>query len=225
MKKIAVIGKGKTGQAVISVLGAEKTHAIFSRANPLTLKTLAGAAAAIIFVPAAALPELLPILLESKVPVVCGTTGFVWPIDFSAQLKASGLVWITGSNFSPGMNFMFTVANLLQRNRKFLGDPELRIHEIHHAQKLDSPSGTALRLNEALGGSVKIEAERFGEHRGLHELEINSAAEKLFFRHEALDRKAFGEGAVFAAEELLPKLSPGLYSFESLIEKRILEHS
>ena len=223
MRKYAVIGKGKTGQAVLSVLGPERTEQVFCRSNPVSANALLSADAAIVFIPAEGFLDMIPLLLEARIPVVCGTTGFKWPVDFSTKLKERGTAWIAGSNFSPGMNLFFTIANLLKRNRMFLGNPRFSIHEVHHALKLDSPSGTALRLAEVLGGEVKINAERLGDHRGLHELEINSSSEKLFFRHEALDRKAFGEGAVFAADELLPLVPPGLHFFESLIEKKLLE--
>ncbi len=222
MKKFAVIGKGKTGQAVVTALGESNIHAIFSRANPLTKEALQGASAAIIFVPAEALTEILPVLIESKIPVVCGTTGFNWPANFSETLEKSGITWIAGSNFSPGMNFLFSIGRLLEKNRAFLGNPTVHLHEIHHVHKKDSPSGTALYLNRVLGGKNEIKAERIGDHPGLHEIVVSNGLETLSLKHEAIDRKAFAEGAVYAAKSLLPNSKPGFHSFEELMEKQIL---
>ena len=221
--KIGVVGRGKTGQAVIDVLGARAAQ-VFSRANPMEMNTLSDLDALIVFVPADALTEILPNLIESGLPVVCGTTGFTWPANFSEKLKEKKLTWIAGSNFSPGMNFMFAVANLVQKNLEFLGEPELQIHDLHHVHKKDSPSGTALKLQAALGGTTPIVAERVGEHPGLHELTISSELETLTFRHEAKSRRAFAEGAVYAAETLLPGLAPGFHSFESLMKAKILKN-
>jgi 4-hydroxy-tetrahydrodipicolinate reductase len=221
MTSFGVVGRGKTGQAVIDILGTRAAQ-VFSRANPLDFKKLADLQALIVFVPADALALILPNLIESGLPVVCGTTGFTWPANFSENLKAKKLTWIAGSNFSPGMNFFFSVASLLKENFDFLGRPALHIQDLHHAHKKDSPSGTALKLQAALGNPAPIHAERVGEHPGLHELTITSELESLTFRHEAKSRRAFAEGAVYAAETLLPTLSPGLHSFESLMKAKIL---
>jgi 4-hydroxy-tetrahydrodipicolinate reductase len=218
-----VVGRGKTGQSVIEVLGV-KASIVFSRENPLELSKMKALQALIVFVPADALQSILPKLLESGLPVVCGTTGYEYASDFASDLKKRKLTWITGSNFSPGMNLLFAVASLVQSNREFLGNPEIRVHDLHHVHKKDSPSGTALKLKAALGGQIQIQAERVGEHPGLHELLLQSEFESLAFKHEAISRKAFAQGAVFAAEKLLPSLPPGLHSFETLMETQIFKN-
>jgi 4-hydroxy-tetrahydrodipicolinate reductase len=221
--KIGIVGRGKTGQAVIDVLQAKPAQ-VFSRENPLTMDKLFDLDSLIVFVPADGLKEIMPNLIESVLPVVCGTTAYPWPSDFSAELKKRNLTWITGSNFSPGMNLMFAIASLVQSNREFLGKPELRIHDLHHVHKKDSPSGTALKLRDALAGQAEIHAERMGEHPGLHEVFVTSDVESLAFKHEAKSRRAFAEGAVFAAQKLLPNLGPGLHSFESLMKTQIFKN-
>ena len=219
--KIGVVGRGKTGQAVIDLLGLSATP-IFSSARPLELNLLSELDALIVFVPAEALTEILPKLIESGLPVVCGTTGFTWPRDLDGDLKKRKLTWITGSNFSPGMNFMFVIAGLLAQNREFLGNPTLGINDLHHVHKKDSPSGTALKLQAALGPAVPIIAERIGEHPGLHELTVSSELENLSFKHETKSRRAFAEGAVYSARTLIKTLAPGLHSFEQLMKDKIL---
>ena len=221
--KVGVVGRGKTGQEVIHALG-EKVAIVFSSERPIEMSLLKDLSALIVFVPADVLKSILPQLIESGLPVVCGTTGFVWPSDFSDQLKKKNLTWIVGSNFSPGMNFLFVVAGLLQKNRDFLGNPSLNIHDLHHVHKKDSPSGSALTLKAALGHTAPIFSERLGEHPGLHEITISSTLESLQFKHEAKSRRAFAEGAVYAAETLLPSLKPGLHHFEALMKEKILKY-
>lgn len=224
LKKYGVIGRGKTGSQVIEVLG-DQVGAIFSSANPLDCAATSGLEAIIVFIPAEALFEILPTLVECGRPIVCGTTGFVYPPDLGRDLVRNQQTWIVGSNFSPGMNFLFAVAKLAEDNQELLGNPEFFIHETHHQQKRDSPSGTALTLQTLLGGGCKIKSERKGEHVGFHELSLSSQTERLNLQHEATSRKAFAEGAVFAARYFLPDLKPGLHYFENLMFERILKNS
>ncbi len=220
--RFGVVGRGKTGQEVIHVLG-EKVTRVFSSEQPIEMNLLTDLDTLIVFVTADVLKSILPKLIESGCLVVCGTTGFAWPSDFSEELKKKHLTWIVGSNFSPGMNFMLAVASLVQKNIEFLGKPELSIHDLHHVHKKDAPSGTALKIQGALGGSTPIFSERMGDHPGLHELTVSSALESLSFKHEAKSRKAFAEGAVYAAEKLLPTLKPGLHHFEAIMKDKILK--
>lgn len=219
--KFGVVGTGKTGSVVKEVLGDEAVSC-FTRNQVLSFEKVQALDALIVFVPANGLQELLTVLLECKKPVVCGTTGFRYPSDFDAELKQKKMTWITASNFSPGMNFLFTIAKLLDVNREFLGNPELKIHEIHHIHKLDSPSGTAISLQNLTGGQTEIQAERVGDHSGFHELLSETANEKLLFQHHAKSRRAFAEGAIYAAKSLLPELPPGFHQFEPLMMRKIL---
>jgi dihydrodipicolinate reductase len=79
--KIGIVGRGKTGQAVIDVLQAKPAQ-VFSRENPLTMDKLFDLDSLIVFVPADGLKEIMPNLIESVLPVVCGTTAYPWPSDF-----------------------------------------------------------------------------------------------------------------------------------------------
>lgn len=219
--KFGVVGTGKTGAVVKELLGGQAV-ACFTRSHRLTFEKVQGLDALIVFVPADGLTELLPLLLECRKPVVCGTTGFQYPSDFDAELKKTGMKWITASNFSPGMNFMFTVAKLLEANREFLGAPLMKIHEIHHVHKIDSPSGTAVSLQKMTGGQTEIRAERVGDHPGFHEITGETGDEKLVLQHHAKNRRAFAEGAIYAARVLIPDLPVGLHHFETLMTKKIL---
>ena len=224
-RKYVVIGKGKTGSAVLQTLGSSRLAGVFSRTSPIQdsdLATLKNASAAIVFVPAEGLRAVLPALLEAKIPTVCGTTGLVWDSGLREELLEKNIPWIVGSNFSPGMNLFFLIAKLIDQNRAFLGSPDLKIRELHHTQKKDSPSGTALKLNQFLGGGNVIQSERVGDHPGLHELKVHCPHESLTIVHEAQDRRLFAQGAVYAAEKLLPNLAPGLHEFETLLQQSLI---
>lgn len=103
--------------------------------------------------------------------------------------------------------------------------PEIRdwkvtIRDLHHAEKKDAPSGTALALEAAIGRKVIIESVREGERVGTHEITFESASEKITLIHEAKSRAVFAEGALEAAIRLLnrsPKsLPPRLLALEDL---------
>lgn len=223
MNRLAIIGRGRTGGELLKLLPETRVLGPFHSGHPPKAAELRGAEAAVVFVPGDALEPMLPELLEARLPAVIGTTGFAWPDDLHGRLLARGLPWIVGANFSPGMNFVFLAAKILGANAEALGHPTLRITELHHAGKKDSPSGSALSLRQALGRDAPIESQREGDHRGRHELLAANSEEQILLRHEALDRLAFARGALFAADELLPNLAPGLHHFEKLMQKKLLE--
>ena len=91
------------------------------------------------------------------------------------------------------------------------------IEETHHTSKLDSPSGTAISLQQsaAAAGEVPITANREGDVAGIHTLTATSEADKLTLTHEAFSRRGFAEGAVRAAEWLV-KQKPGVHDFRDI---------
>jgi 4-hydroxy-tetrahydrodipicolinate reductase len=221
---IALVGAGRTGGLVAKALPEGLLVGTFNRSNPISAEVLRKCEAVIVFTPAEALSSLIPLLIEGGAPVVCGTTGFQWSEDFKRNLKNRGLPWIVASNFSIGMNYMFTVGRLLgHRFRELNLHPGYRLREVHHIHKLDSPSGTALSWQSQVGEDFPIEAFREGDEKGLHELHVTLDGEELMFRHRALDRMCFAKGAVLAAQEFLPGLDPGLHRFEDLYFKKFTE--
>lgn len=223
-ENILIIGNGKTGSKVTELLPADSILAICDSKNPVTKEILARASTAIIFVSAPILKTIIPTLLEARTPVVCGTTGLNWN-DYSTIITESGSKWIVGSNFSVGMNLMFFLAKQLS---KALSNPALRkmnpslsIKEQHHIHKLDSPSGTALRiqtlLEEHLEQNIPIFADRVGDLAGIHQLNCKFLGEKLELTHTAHDRKAFAQGAINAVGMLEKLGAPGLYYFDELL--------
>jgi 4-hydroxy-tetrahydrodipicolinate reductase len=219
--KIALIGDGKTGGHVKKLLD-EKDLMVFNEDHKPTAGKLNKADAAIIFVPGVAAGELIEPILESKIPTAWGTTGYQWPEDMPEKVKAYGARWVVASNFSLGMNIMRKCLEAVGQGSELLKDPEFHIHEIHHKDKLDAPSGTALKWKEWLGrDDVQISWNREGDVKGVHSLHVKTAAESLFLKHEAHDRAVFAQGAIWAANYLFnnPNIMPGMYSFESIIDQ------
>jgi 4-hydroxy-tetrahydrodipicolinate reductase len=218
--KIAVVGTGKTGNEVIRLLGAN-LHAAFNQNQSVSVEALKGSDAVIIFVPGESVTELIPIIKATKIPAVWGSTGFVWPQDLDEELNEDHIRWVAAANFSLGMQMLRKVLNLMgQTVPRLLPDAKLSIREVHHSQKKDKPSGTALTWQEWLGLDCKITSKRQGDVKGIHELTIKTPYEEISLRHEALDRAVFAEGAIWAAEYLIgyPTLPGGLYSLADLID-------
>ena len=101
MKKIALLGKGKTGGRVIEL--AKENITVFDSSNPPTFETLQNHDVIISFLPGTPFLEYIPLLIDCKIPVITGSTGFDWPDDIDQTLRNEKLTWIKASNFSLGM--------------------------------------------------------------------------------------------------------------------------
>lgn len=214
--KVSVVGTGKTGSAVVEVLGESAVP--FNSENPPTVEKLKQTDVAIVFVPGNSAEEVVELLLKAEIPAVWGTTGYDWPDDLNERVKKA---WIIGSNFSLGMNLVRKSLELFGAGSSLLNNPEFHIHETHHVHKKDSPSGTALSWKEWLGKETTISSSREGDVKGIHELHIKTKNESIFLKHEAHNRKLFAEGAVWAAKYLLnkPSVTPGVYPFPKIFDK------
>lgn len=221
--KIAVIGTGKTGGEVLKLLDEDQIVGPFDSSNSPTAGTLELADAAIIFVPASAVESVKEIVLSAGITAVWGSTGYDWPQDkWDDELKEHGLKWIRASNFSLGMNIVRRCLQMIGIGAEILDDPEFSIHEIHHTDKQDAPSGTALSWREWLGRDAKITSERKGDIKGVHQLEMKTAFEAIRLEHEALDRAVFAEGALWAVQQLVhSSLDHGFYTMETLFDQTI----
>lgn len=219
MKKIAVIGTGKTGGAVLKLLGDRGTA--FNSENKPTVQKLKETAIAIVFVPGSAAKEVQELLLEAAIPAVWGTTGYEWPSNLPDRVKDAGTKWVIGSNFSLGMNLVRKAIDVLGKGSAMLEDPEFHIHEVHHKHKQDAPSGTALTWKEWLNQDAVISSDRQGDVKGIHELHIKTKNESVYLKHEAHSRDLFAEGAIWTADYLLenPFIEPGLYQFSSIFNQ------
>jgi 4-hydroxy-tetrahydrodipicolinate reductase len=226
--KIAIVGNGRMGKAV-AALGSQLGHSIHTVVDSsentggrgLTRERLAGVDVAVEFTGPEAVVANLKRLIELGIPTVTGTTGWIAALpQIIALVEARRGALLHAANFSIGVHLFLRAARELARN--FSGRPEFvaSIREEHHAAKLDSPSGTALLLQQRLGDSDKarsfpITSVRTGTVPGTHELVYEGPHETVSLSHAARDREAFAAGALAAAEWLPGKT--GVFTFEHLL--------
>jgi 4-hydroxy-tetrahydrodipicolinate reductase len=148
--------------------------------------------------------------LEYKLPLVVGTTGLP---DHLFDEPSTLIPILASPNFSLGIALYL---KWLPALREQLPGARCTIIETHHAKKKDAPSGTALKLAEALGVPASIESIREGETIGEHRIILNFEGEMLELRHAALSREAFAKGALAAANFLVNKPA-GLYTLADLL--------
>lgn len=218
--KTALIGAGKTGKHVKELLGDDNVTIYNTSRNP-TPEKLKKADVAIIFVPGNSVENLIKPVLASGIPAVWGTTGYQWPENLSELVKVNRTRWVMASNFSLGMHLVRKCLAVIGRGSEVLVNPEFHIHEVHHKDKQDAPSGTALKWADWLGiNDVQISWNREGDVNGIHTMHVKTDFESIYLKHEAHTRAVFAQGAVWASRFLLnhSEILPGLYSFESIID-------
>lgn len=221
--KIAVIGTGKTGSEVVKILDDDQIVGPFNSEHPPTIEALQPADAAIIFVPGRAVDEILDTVLAAGIAAAWGSTGYDWPHDeLDKKLKADGLKWMRASNFSLGMNIIRRCLKIIGQGAEMLDQPRFSIHEIHHTDKKDAPSGTAISWKQWLGKQATITSERKGDIKGIHELHLETASESIWLKHQAHKRAVFAEGALWAVKQLMDdSLEPGFYTMETLFDQKL----
>lgn len=220
--KIALLGKGKTGGKVIELIQEKKLPhelTIFDRSNPLSLNGLKGHDVILSFLPGDAFVENIEIIKSSGIPVVTGSTGFKWSEEIKKDIHSP---WVYATNFSLGMNLVHEMINTLAKAKNLFSDYSFHIHEVHHTKKLDAPSGTALTWKDWVGEDLDITSAREGDVIGDHILTLKTSNELITLRHEALDRKIFAEGALWACEKVV-HLDSGLHNFQELTLKELLK--
>jgi 4-hydroxy-tetrahydrodipicolinate reductase len=147
---------------------------------------------------------------DRRVPLVTGTTGLDKTQQYSLEQAARAIPVLSSPNFSPGVNALLV---LLSQARELLPDAQrVDLLDVHHVNKKDAPSGTALALASALDPlKVDMESRREGEVVGDHAVTFQLPGETLSLAHHAEHRGIFALGAVKAAAWLL-RQSPGSYS-------------
>lgn len=156
--------------------------------------------------------------IQRRIPIVIGTTGyspFQWKLLEKAAKKTP---LFYSANFSLGIALF---KELLQKTTQMFPHSDKHIVEIHHAQKKDSPSGTALDLAKEIqkapeASEATIHSLRAAKELGEHQIYFYMEEEKIFLQHTTLSRNVFAKGALQAAQYLLTK-PPGLYSMKDLL--------
>ena len=229
--KIALLGYGKMGQT-IERIALERGHEIVLKKDEFnTYEGLSNADVAIDFsIPAVAV-ENISSCFYANVPVISGTTGWLDRYDEMAALcEEKNGAFISSSNFSLGVNLFFGLNEYLAKMMSKFDSYKVDMEEIHHTQKLDAPSGTAISLakgviensnyigwtlDEAKDNQIHIEAVRTGNVPGTHTVTYNSAVDTIEIKHTAHNRDGFALGAIIAAEWIVGK--QGIFTMRDVL--------
>lgn len=223
--KILLIGYGKMGQT-IAALATERGHTIAGLVDPSRPGTSisdfspATADVAIEFTHPDAAFANVQACLHQGLPVVCGSTGWLHHFEEAKALtqQLNGSLFYA-SNYSVGVNLFFHFNEYMAAKMQQFGGYDVAVREIHHTQKVDQPSGTALTAAEGImrhfagkttwrnapaehPNELAVLSERSGEVVGTHIVTYTSEVDTLELKHEAHSRSGFAQGALLAAEWL-----------------------
>ena len=227
--RLLILGRGKTGSLVAEVAGERKHHVRVAGAKEnaacaaLTPENLRDIDTVIDFTMPHCVLANIEACVKAGKNMVVGTTG--WHEDFErvrALVEQHKTGFVYAANFSVGVNLFFDVARAAAAALRH--DYSGQIFERHHVQKKDAPSGTAIAIQqvirEASGqgshqyDALEITSFREGEVVGLHEVVLESSADRIYLCHDAKSRRGFAEGAVRAAEWLAGK--KGFHDFKDI---------
>lgn len=229
--KIALLGYGKMGQ-VIEKIALQRGHEIVLRKSiEDSFDGLENADVAIDFSAPDAAVENISTALKLRIPVISGTTGWLSEYENMVQLcKEKNTAFISSSNFSLGVNIFFELNEYLAKIMSKFDAYKVGIEEIHHTQKLDSPSGTAISLANGIiknsnyenwtlenskSNDILIDAKRIENVPGTHTVSYNSDVDLIEIKHLAHNREGFALGAVVAAEWILGK--KGVFTMKDVL--------
>ena len=230
--KIALFGYGKMGK-IIEKIAEERGHEVVLKIQSgKTNYDIKQADIAIDFsVPSAAVANIKE-ALNNQLPMVCGTTGWLNHYDEVEKIcRNKKGAFIYASNFSLGVNIFFELNQKLAKLMSAHPEYTAKIEEIHHTEKKDTPSGTAITLAEALierssylewclgktneSKQLSIQAKRIEDVSGTHRVLYDSPIDSVEIIHTAKSRHGFGFGAVIAAEWLLGRT--GVFSMKDVL--------
>lgn len=229
--KIALLGYGKMGK-VIEKVALDKGHEIIIRKTRFnSFDGLENADVAIDFsVPDAAVDNISA-CLNAGIPIASGTTGWLDHYDAMQQLcRDKKGTFIYSSNFSLGVNLFFEMNDYLSKIMAKFPQYRVKMEEIHHTQKLDSPSGTAISLankiientdyinwtlTKANANEIEIDAKRIENIPGTHAVIYNSNVDTIEIKHKAHNREGFALGSVIAAEWIKDK--KGVFTMKDVL--------
>lgn len=235
--KIALLGYGKMGKT-IEKIAENRGHEIVLRAEKKEdLKHIALADVAIDFsIPTAAF-ENITTALSNGVSVVSGTTGWLGKYSEAvAVCEENKGKFIYASNYSLGVNLFFNLNEHLAKLMANFPEYKSSIEEIHHTQKLDSPSGTAISLAEQVlektaynkwihsneapqKNELPIYAQRIDDVKGTHHVRYTSEIDTIEISHIAHTREGFALGAVVAAEWLTQQDKHGVFTMKNVLSQ------
>ena len=234
--KIAILGYGKMGREIEKIALSRGNDVVLTvgedNLNDLTKENLSEADVAIEFSTPHTAYDNIQLCFEAGVPVVVGTTGWLDKIDNCIQQTESGKGLFYASNFSVGVNVFFEINKKLAALMAPYNDYKVEMEEVHHTEKLDSPSGTAITLAEGVidnlpkvtswvndktisENEVGILSKRIENVPGTHIVTYENDIDEIYIKHTAHNRKGFALGAVLAAEFMKDK--SGFFGMSDLL--------
>ncbi len=229
--KIALLGYGKMGK-VIEQVAQERGHEIVLRKSiDDSFEGLDNADVSIEFsAPEAAVVNISE-SLNKGIPVVSGTTGWLEEYQKMTRLcDEKNTAFIYGSNFSLGVNLFFELNDYLAKMMSKFSVYNVEMEEIHHTEKLDAPSGTAISLANSIinhttynnwtlenpnSNEIKINVKRIENVPGTHTISYASEVDTIEIKHTAHNRNGFALGAIIAAEWLVGK--KGIFTMRDVL--------
>ena len=229
--KIALVGYGKMGK-IIDEISLSRGHEVVARLKETpNRESLKDADVVIEFSNPEAAFENIKVCLENKIPVICGTTGW---LDKKPEIERIAVeqnsAFLYGSNFSLGVNLFFALNEKLAKLMNNVDEYQCQLEEIHHIHKKDAPSGTAISIAEGIIENSKYEAWKLGETKdkelgifairedevpGTHSVFYRSEVDEIEIKHTAFNRNGFALGAVIAAEWIVGK--QGVFSMKDVL--------
>ena len=220
--KLAIIGYGKMGKT-IERMARERGHEIVAvidvdNQNEFESEAFKSAEVAIEFTRPEVALENYRKAFAAGVAVVSGTTGWTTQLpEIKEKVENNGYTFFWSSNFSIGVNIFMAVNKYVAKIMNQFPDYNVAMTEIHHTQKLDAPSGTAITLAEDIiekldrkevwtkekadkEYELPIKSLREGQVPGIHIIRYESAVDSIEITHDAKTREGFALGAVLAAE-------------------------
>jgi len=235
--KIALIGYGKMGRAIeeIALAGGDEIVLKVGLENleDFTVENLQQAAVAIEFTDPHSAVANIKKCFDAGVPVVCGTTGWLKELEaVKTYCNEKNGAFLCASNFSIGVNLFFALNEYLAALMNKHSEYEVRVEEVHHTQKKDAPSGTAISLAEQILENIKtkkswvnsetgnaeeleILSKRIGDVPGIHAVKYNSPTDFIEITHAAYNRKGFASGALLAAKFIAGK--KGIFNMKDVL--------
>lgn len=235
--KIALIGYGKMGKA-IEEIAVQRNHTIvlkidINNTDTFTKENLQQCDVAIEFTSPHSAVENISKCLDAGIPTISGSTGWLeqWPFIKNKCESLNGAL-LYASNFSVGVNIFFELNKKLAQLMSNQPDYEVSMGEIHHTQKKDAPSGTAITLAEQIMENIpakkkwindvakypnelSIISKRIDPAPGTHSIKYFSPIDEIEIIHTAHSRTGFATGAVLAAEFMAGK--KGIYSMKDVL--------
>lgn len=235
--KIALIGYGKMGKIIEAVATARGHEVVLKidleNINDFNQESLSKADVAIEFTgPHTAFDNVMK-CINFSTPVVCGSTGWLEKLAIvEASCNEKNGSFLYASNFSVGVNIFFEVNKKLAQLMEGQKQYDISIKEIHHTQKKDAPSGTAISLAEQIidnnsskknwtnqvaddTQALAIVSERIDPYPGWHEVSYSSDVDEIKIIHNAKSRNGFALGAVMAAEFIQNK--KGIFTMKDVL--------